>query len=266
MHKFVHLPTADFLTVPSDACASPGDVVDFRCTTVFTIGDTVLPGQQEWVVTPPSGPSIQFSSEMAGPAPPTGFSFIRDPDLSGIRATATSILNNATFQCIALQPNTGDRNYSALVIATLQVAGTATLLHSTTFPYFLLKKKQKTPCLLPSGEPCQFSCEPVSCPPLYSPGVDTTCTVQWSAPWTVDCAPLTSYTITVTRRDNGEVVSSSSQSPWATGMHNITISEPAVDYMVTIVAVNRIGPNNCAVEFMSPKQQSRCVFNLVNTF
>ena len=49
-------------------------------------------------------------------------------------------------------------------------------------------------------------------------------------------------------------------------MHNITVSEPAVDYMVTIVAVNKIGSNNCAVEFMSPKQQSRRVFNLVNTF
>ena len=143
MHKFMHLHTADFLTVPSDACASPGDVVDFCCTTVFTIGDTVFPGQQEWVVTPLSGLSIQFSSDIADPAPPTGFSFIRDPDLSGIRATATSILNNATFQCIALQPNTGDRNYSALAIATLQVAGTATLLHSTTFPYFLLKKKKR---------------------------------------------------------------------------------------------------------------------------
>ena len=142
VHKFMHLHTADFLTVPSDACASPGDVVDFCCTTVFTIGDTVLPGQQEWVVTPLSGLSIQFSSDIADPAPPTGFSFIRDPDLSGIGATATSILNNATFQCIALQPNTGDRNYSALAIATLQVAGTATLLHSTTFPYFLLKKKK----------------------------------------------------------------------------------------------------------------------------
>ena len=168
MHKFLYFPTADFLTVPSDACASPGDVVDFNCTTVFTIGTSVLPGQQEWVVIPPSGPSIQFSSDVADPAPPTGFSFIRDPDLSGIRSTATSILNNATFQCIALQPNTGDRNNSALAIATLQVAGTATLLHSTTFPYFLLNKK-KTPCLLPSGEPGQFSCGPVSCPPLYSP-------------------------------------------------------------------------------------------------
>ena len=111
-----------------------------------------------------------------------------------------------------------------------------------------------------SGEPGQLSCGPVSCPPLYSPGVDTTCTVQWSAPWTVDCAPLTSYTITVTRRDNGEVVSSSSQSPLATRMHNITVSEPAVDYTVTIVAVHRIGSNNCAVEFMSPKEQSRCAF------
>ena len=197
VHRFMHLPTADFLTVPSDACASPGDVVDFRCTTVFTIGTTVLPGQQEWVVTPLSGTSFQFSSSIADPAPPTGFSFIRDPDLSGIRATATSILNNATFQCIALQPNTGDTNYSALAIATLQVAGI--LLH-----YFIpqhshtsYSTKKKTPCLLPSGEPGQFSCGLVSCPPLYSPGVDNTCTAQWSAPWTVDCAPLTSYTITV---------------------------------------------------------------------
>ena len=171
----------------------------------------MLPGQQEWVVTPPSGPSIQFSSDVAGPALPTGFSFIRDPDLSGIRATATSILNNATFQCIALQPNTGDRNYSALAIATLHVAGTATLLHSTAFPYFLPQLK-KMPCLLPSVKPSEFSCWLVSCPPLYSSGVDNTYTVQWSAPWTVDCAPLTSYTITVTRRDNGEVITSSSQS------------------------------------------------------
>ena len=90
------------------------------------------------------------------------------------------------------------------------------------------------------------------------------CTVQWSAPWTVDCAPLTSYTITVTRRDNGEVVSSSSQNPLATHMRNITVSEPAVDYTVTIVAVNRIGSNDCEVEFMSPKEQSKRVFDLVN--
>ena len=123
MCVIIHLTTADFQTVPSDACASPGDVVDFNCTTVFFLEPLVLPAQQEWVVTPPSGPVIQFSSFQTDPLP-SGFSFNRDPDLSGITVTATSNLNNTIFQCIAVQTNTGVRNNSELAIASLQVAGT----------------------------------------------------------------------------------------------------------------------------------------------
>ena len=200
-------------------------------------------------------------------SPPDGFSFegnilpMNVLNATGIKVTTTSNLNNATIQCIAFVPNTQLRNSSTLAIATLQVAGMqlvydCVVAHSSICSVYLL----------PSGEPGQFSCGPVSCSPLYSSGMDTTCTVQWSAPWTVDCAPLTSYTITVTSRDNGEVVSSSSQNPQATRMHNITVSEPAVDYTVIIVAVNRIGSNNCAVEFTSPKEQSRYVLDLVNKF
>ena len=115
--------------------------------------------------------------------------------------------------------STGVRNNSALAIATLQVVGTS--CDSATFPYFHMQLRKVPPPL--SGESSQFSCWPVSCPPLYSSGVDNTCTVQWSAPWTVDCAPLTSYTITVTRRDNGEVVSSSFQSPSDSRMHDVIV-------------------------------------------
>ena len=120
----VYLTIADFHTVPSDACAFSGDVVDFSCTTVFFLAPLVLQAQQEWVVTPPSGPAIQFSSFQMDPLP-SGFSFIRDPNLSGIRVNATSNLNDTTFQCIAVQTNTGVRNISALAIASLQIAGTA---------------------------------------------------------------------------------------------------------------------------------------------
>ena len=124
VYRFMYLTTADFLTVPSDACVSPGDVVDFRCTTVYFLDPLLLPTQQEWVVTPTAGPVIEFSSFQTAPLP-SGFSFIMDPDLSGIRVTATSNLNDATFQCIALRPSTLERNNTALAIATLQVAGTA---------------------------------------------------------------------------------------------------------------------------------------------
>ena len=215
----------------------------------------MIPAAQEWKITPLLGPTIVFTSAQMNTLP-NGFSILGSADnITGIKVIAKSYLNNATFQCIAFVViNPARRNDSTRAIATLQVAGTQYWL------YVYCTKLSIAPLLL--GEPGQFSCGPVSCPPLYSPGVDNTCTVQWSAPWTVDCAPLTSYTITVTKRYNGEVVSNSSQSPLTTRMHNVTVSEPAVDYTVTFVAVNRIGSNDCAVEFMSPKEQSRCVFIL----
>ena len=119
----------------------------------------------------------------------------------------------------------------------------------TTLPYSL------PVCRLLSGEPAQFSCGPVSCPPRYLPGVGATCAVQWSAPWTtVNCAP--SYIITVARSNNEEFVSRSSQSPLATRIYDIIVPEPAKYYTVTISATNVIGSTDCVTEFMSPKEQS----------
>ena len=124
----------DFETVPSDVCASPGDVVDFSCTAVYTIEGVpdLIPAIQEWVITPPSRPATVFNSGQTESLP-SGFSFI-GPTLepSGIRVTANSGLNSATIQCIALVPNTGARNDSALAVV-LQVAGNAPLIEQSCY-------------------------------------------------------------------------------------------------------------------------------------
>ena len=125
---YMHLPIADFHTVPSDACASPGSEVIFSCYALYDLGGTELEAAQEWKITPISGEIITFTSTMMEPLP-DGFSFegnILPMDVlnaTGIKVTTTSNLNNATIQCIAFVPNTQRRNSSTLAIATLQVAG-----------------------------------------------------------------------------------------------------------------------------------------------
>ena len=125
---YTHLSIADFHTVPSDACASPGSEVIFSCYALYDLGGAELAAAQEWKITPISGEIITFTSDMTGP-PPDGFSFegnilpMNVPNATGIKVTTSSNLNNATIQCIAFVPNTQRRNSSTLAIATLQVAG-----------------------------------------------------------------------------------------------------------------------------------------------
>ena len=81
--------------------------------------------------------------------------------------------------------------------------------------------------------------------------------MQWSAPWTAECVPLTSYNVTVKRTDSGEVVSSSSQSPRDAHMQDMIVPEPAVHYTVIISAINGVGHTNCEVDFMSANEISK---------
>ena len=125
---YIHVPIADFHTVPSDACASPGSEVIFSCYALFNLGGTELVAAQEWKITPISGEIITFTSTMMA-SPPDGVSFegnilpMNVLNATGIKVTTTSNLNSALFQCIAFVPNTQLRNSSTLAIATLQVAG-----------------------------------------------------------------------------------------------------------------------------------------------
>ena len=109
------------MTVPSDACADAGDVVNFTC---FAVSSVVASAPQEWVVTPTSGPAIMFRSVAIEPLP-TGFSFIADPLLSGIAVTANLNLSNATLECTVFVVENNKLLMNTSKPAILQVAGMA---------------------------------------------------------------------------------------------------------------------------------------------